>query len=167
MAGDLSAAVEQHQLRGAQQHPDPVADQPGRDRVVALADRDPGIAVDPRRQRQPGLEHLGRQRPQQVGLEGEVLTDADGAVADPAVVIGQVVADQQFVELGHRRDYRDRDQVVAAEPAALALHPALLMGALDTGVAVERVEPVDGTGTRPSGPTRCGCGRTAPARPRT
>ena len=50
------------------------------------------------------LEHLGLQRSEQVGLEGEVLADADRAVADPAVVIGQVVADQQFVELGHGRD---------------------------------------------------------------
>ena len=39
-------------------------------------------------------------------------------------------------------DLRDRDQVVAAEPADLALDAALLVGALDAGLAVERVEPV-------------------------
>ena len=66
------------QLGGAQDHPDPVADQPGRDRVVALAHGDPRVAVDPRGQRQPGLEPLGRQRAQQGGLEGEVLPDVDG-----------------------------------------------------------------------------------------
>jgi hypothetical protein len=117
-------------------------DQPGRDRVVALADRDAGIAVDPRRHRQAGLEQLGRQRPQQRCLEREVLPDAHRAVADPAGVIGQVVADQQRVELSHRLDLRDRDQVVAAEPAAFTFDAALLVRALDTGVAVERLEAV-------------------------
>jgi len=121
-----------------------MADQRGRDRVEALADRDPGVPVDPRRQAQAGLEGLGRQWPQQAGLEREVLPDAHGAVADPAAIIGQVVADQQLVELGHGVDLRDRDQVVAAEPAAFPLHAALLMRTLDTGVAVERLEAVVG-----------------------
>jgi len=71
-----------------------------------------------------------------------VLTDAHGAVADPAGVIGEVVADQQRVELSDRLDLRDRDQVVAAEPSALTFDAALLVRALDAGVAVERLEAV-------------------------
>ncbi len=60
MTGDLGPAVEQNQLRGAQHPPDAMTDQPGGNGVVALPDRDPGIPVDPRRQRQAGLEQLGR-----------------------------------------------------------------------------------------------------------
>ena len=63
-----------------------------------------------------------------------MLSDADRAVADPAVVICQVVVDQPLIELGHRGDHRDRNQVVAAEPAALTFHAALLMGTLHTGM---------------------------------
>ena len=48
----------------AELHPDPAADEPGRHRVVPLPDRDPGVPVDPRGQRQPGREHLDRQRAQ-------------------------------------------------------------------------------------------------------
>jgi hypothetical protein len=140
MTCDLAAALEQQQLRGAQHGPDPVPDQMRGNRVAALANSDPGIPIDPGCQRQTSLEHLDRQRPEQVDLESEVLADADRPVLDSAVVIGQVLADQPFVELGHRRHCRDRDQMVAAEPAALTLHPALLMRPLDAGVAVERVE---------------------------
>jgi hypothetical protein len=112
-------------------------DQPGRHRVVTLADGDAGVAVDPRRQHQARLELPGRQRSQQGRLERVVLSDAHRAVADPTGVIDEVVADEQLVELGHRLDLRDRDEVVAAEPATLALHAALLVRALDAGVAVE------------------------------
>jgi len=117
-------------------------DQVGRDAVVALPDDDPRIPVDPWGQEQTGLEGLGRQWPQQVPLEREVLGDAQRTVGDPAGVISQVVGLQQLVELGHRLDLRDRDQVVAAEPAALTFDTALLVRALNTGVAVEGVEPV-------------------------
>jgi hypothetical protein len=67
-----------------------------------------------------------------------------------------VVADQQMVELGHRLDLGDRHQMVAAEPAALPLDPALLMGALHTGLAVERLEAVVGPERHPPG--RLGAG---------
>jgi len=73
VAGDLAATVEDDQLIRAQQHPDLPADEAGGHGVVALADGDPGVAVYPRRQRQPGLERLHRQRPQQRLLEREVL----------------------------------------------------------------------------------------------
>jgi len=140
--GDLGAAVEHEQLRGAQQDTDPMADQPRRDRVVALPHDDPGVPVDPRGQQQPGLEHLGRQRPQQRLLEGEVLRDAQRPVADPTPIVGEVIGLEELVQLGHRLDLGDRDQVVAAEPAALTLDPALLMSALHAGVTVERIEAV-------------------------
>jgi hypothetical protein len=109
---------------------------------VALSDGDAGVSVDSRSQGQAGLEPLGRQGPQQAGLERVVLPHAHRAVADPAGVITVVVAGQELVELGHRLDLGDRHQVVAAEPAALPLDPALLMGALHTGLAVERLEAV-------------------------
>ncbi len=71
-----------------------------------------------------------------------MLPDAHRAVADPPGVISEVVADQQLVEFRDRLDLRDRDQVVAAEPAAFTFDAALLMRALNTGVAVERLEAV-------------------------
>ena len=43
-----------------------------------------------------------------------------------------------FVELHHRSDFGDRDQVVAAKPAAFPLDAALLVRAFNAGVAVER-----------------------------
>ena len=50
-----------------------------------------------------------------------------------------------------RVDLGDRDQMVAAEPAALALDAALLVGALDAGMAVERLEAVVGPERHPAG----------------
>src|SRR3954452_440103 len=41
--------------------------------------------------------------------------------------------------------------MVAAEPSALTLHATLLMGTLDAGVAVERVEAVVGPERHPAG----------------
>ena len=43
-----------------------------------------------------------------------------------------------------RVDFGHRDAVGAAEPATLTLHPTLLMGAVDAGLAVEGVEAVVG-----------------------
>jgi hypothetical protein len=72
----------------------------------------------------------------------EVLTDGAGAMADPAGVIGGVGSLQLLVELADGGDHRDRDQVPAAEAAALTLHPTLLVGAALAGQAEERVEAV-------------------------
>ena len=47
-----------------------------------------------------------------------------------------------LVELVEGVDLGHGDQVVAAEPPDLALDPALLVGAVDAGLAVERVEAV-------------------------
>ena len=78
-------------------------------------------------------------------------------VADPAVVVLGVVARRgsslssaMVSTSGHR------DQVGAAEPAALTLDAALLVRALDAGLAVERVEAVVGPEQRPTGRTRSG-----------
>ena len=57
-------------------------------------------------------------------------------------VVGMIGVGQALVQLGHRATTRDGDQVTAAEPADLALHPALLMRAAHAGLAEERVEPV-------------------------
>ena len=71
--------------------------------------------------------------------------------ADPAVVVGGVDALDHLVQLRQGGDLRDRDQVVAAEPADLALHAALLMSAVDAGHAVERVETQVRAEQRPTG----------------
>jgi len=105
--GDLGAAVEHDQLRGAQHGPDLMTDQPRRHGVVALPDDHPGVAVDAWGEQQAGFEQLGGQRPQQGLLEGEVLPDAQGAVADPAGVIGQVVGlEQRLYPVHHLIAYR-------------------------------------------------------------
>jgi hypothetical protein len=75
-------------------------------------------------------------------LEREVLTHGAAAVADAAGVIGGVRSLEVLVELGEGGDHGDGDQVAAAEPATLTLHPTLLVGALDAGLAEERVEPI-------------------------
>src|SRR4051794_35082388 len=80
----------------------------------------------------------------------EVVADTAGAVGDPAGVVGVVERRQPGVELCDRGDLRDGDEMGAAEPAALALHPALLVGALDARAAVERVEAVVGAELHPA-----------------
>jgi hypothetical protein len=47
---------------------------------------------------------------------------------------------EEHVELIDGGDRGQRDAVRAAEPAALALHPALFVAALMAGLAVERIE---------------------------
>ncbi len=140
--GDLGPPIEHHQLRGPQRHPHPPPDQPGRHRVVRHPHHHPGVPFDPRRQRQPRVDALGRQRPQQGLLEGEVVPDRERPVVDAPTVLGRVDLLQPGVELDERRDLRHGDEVVTPEPADLALHPALLVRALDPGQAVEGVEAV-------------------------
>lgn len=55
-------------------------------------------------------------------------------------VLRDVDRGQALVQLRQRVHLRRRDQMLAAEPAALVLHPALLMGAVLTRRAVERGE---------------------------
>jgi hypothetical protein len=47
--GEDRVLVEHDDIVGAQRHPHPPSDEPGRDRVVGLADGDPGVAADLRR----------------------------------------------------------------------------------------------------------------------
>ncbi|HEX8868836.1 MAG TPA: hypothetical protein VF821_24460 [Lentzea sp.] len=69
-----------------------------------------------------------------------MLTDGVRPGADPpALVVGVPFVDHR-VELGQRVDLGHRHQVVAAEPADLSLDPALLVSAVDAGLAVERLE---------------------------
>ncbi|ROV64561.1 MULTISPECIES: hypothetical protein [Streptomyces] len=56
-------------------------------------------------------------------------------------VLGHLDLLDLLVQFRERVDLGDRDQVRAAEPSALVLDAALLMGALDAGPAVEGVEP--------------------------
>ena len=107
------------------------------------------MSIDPRVQRQARLEHLRRQRLQHVPLDDEHVADRAHLTVDPPVVIGAVSTRQPRVQLGQRRHLRHRNQVVAAEPAALAFHPTLLVRTVDAGHAVERVEPVMGTEQHP------------------
>src|SRR5580658_9169094 len=62
------------------------------------------------------------------------------AVRVPAFLILLVPDVEQRVQLGYGADLGNRDQVVAAEPADLALHAALLMGALQAGLAIEGIQ---------------------------
>ena len=72
----------------------------------------------------------------------EVLADGGRPVGDPPGVVSPVGGVNPGVELGQAGHPSGRDQVVAAEAAALALDAALLVAALDAGDAVERVEAV-------------------------
>lgn len=64
-------------------------------------------------------------------------------------VFGRVDGRQPLIELRQGLHPRRRDQMLAAEPAALVLHPALLMGAFPTRRAVERREAVPRSERRP------------------
>jgi hypothetical protein len=66
-----------------QQDPDPAADQPGRHRVLAGADRDLGEPVDARGEPAAGLERFLWQRPQQRPLDRQELRDGPRPAADP------------------------------------------------------------------------------------
>ncbi|MEQ4209666.1 hypothetical protein [Actinopolymorpha sp. B9G3] len=99
MAGDLDSAIEDDQPPGAEVDPDPTADQPGRHRVLALSHADPGVAVDPRGECQPGRERLERHRPQRLAFEGDVVPDRHCPVGDPAVVVLGVRSIKQHVEV--------------------------------------------------------------------
>lgn len=128
----LDPTVEHDQCGGTEVDADPVPDEPGRHRILALPHGDPRVAIDPRREGER-RERLGRQRPQQVALEREVRADGVDSVGDAPVVVLRVGGVEQFVEFGDRVDDRHRDAVGAAEPAAFAF---------DAGLAVERVEAV-------------------------
>ena len=163
--GHHHVLVTNRDRRGGQFHPNPVADEPGRHRVLAAAHHHLGVPVDPRGEGQRGVERLGRQRPQQLPFKRPVVSHAARAVADAPPVTSVVPGLEQRIQLINRADSRHRDAVVATKPAAFALHAALLMAALVAGLAVERVKAVVRSGMPPTGRTRPGCGQTAPATP--
>jgi hypothetical protein len=142
VAGDKRRRVEHVNRLCAQTHPDTPCGVAGRDRVEVLADTDPRLAVDPRRQQQRHVERLIRQRRQGQRLSGEVLADGHVAHIDPSPVIDHVAGGHELVQLDQRCDDRDRHQVTAPEPADLTLNAALLVSADNTGPTEERVEPI-------------------------
>lgn len=75
-------------------------------------------------------------------LDGEILAHSADARVDAAGVVDLVPHPDLFVQLGQRVDLGHRSQPVAAKPAHLTFHAALLMGDSDTGLAVERIEPI-------------------------
>jgi hypothetical protein len=96
-----------------------------------------------------------------IGVLGPCTGDGDLHCAEASVrtgvpfFAGTLSADpMEDVAKTVRRPVGHRHQVVAAEPAALTLHTALLVGALPPGPAVERVEPRPGTKLHP--PIRLG-----------
>ncbi|MEU9035357.1 hypothetical protein AB0D45_10725 [Streptomyces sp. NPDC048352] len=119
--GDFLAAVVYHQLRGVQHDADSPPDQADRHRVAVHPDTDLAVAVDPRSGEPARLERLLRQGHQQRLLGSEVLADGARTGADAAGVVLVVPPVDHRVELGERVDFGDGDQVVAAEPADLAL----------------------------------------------
>jgi hypothetical protein len=121
--GDLHPAVEHHQLRGAQQHPHLPADQPHRHRVAVHPHGDLGVAVHPWGEQSAGRKRLRGQRPQQGLFECERLADGVGARPDPPAIVVDVPRLDHGIELGQGGDLGDRDQMVAAKPADLALDP--------------------------------------------
>ena len=115
----------------------------GRDRVETAADRHPALAVDPVRAHHAWCRTA---RPAAAAARGASSAKCSPTLDPPVRDAPSVVAfhrrRQQLVELGHRRDVRDRDEMAAAEPADLALHAALLVAALDAGLTEEAVEAV-------------------------
>jgi hypothetical protein len=111
-------------LRRADRRRDPQASERNRDRIPVLTDRDQRLAVDPDRRHLRAVKRRG-QRPQHRPLNAELLSDGDRPSRDPPAQIALACIDEQPVELPERPDARDRDQVVASQPADLTLHAAL------------------------------------------
>jgi len=86
------------------------------------------------------VERPGRQRQQERRLGGEILADRGRALVDVAGVLGGISLRQPGVQFRQGGGPRDRDEPAAAEPADLALDPALLVRAFLARDAVERLE---------------------------
>jgi hypothetical protein len=83
---------------------------------------------------------------------GVVLPDRVATRRVPPFVIRGVPGIDHGVQVLDRVGFGDRDEVVAAKPADVALDPALLVRPGDAGLAVERLDPV----VRPEcGPAVC------------
>jgi hypothetical protein len=63
---------------------------------------------------------------------------------DATRVVIDIPGIHEAVQLGRTVDLANRDEVVAAKPADLALDPALLVCAADPGLAAERLQAEGG-----------------------
>nr|WP_043506016.1 hypothetical protein [Streptomyces glaucescens] len=129
------AAIEDPDLVRPQRDTHVRTDEAGWDGVLILPDRDPGGRVDLRRQRQPVVEVLERQRGQQRSLIVEVEAHRGSTVVDVPDVLGDLGLLDLLVQLRRRVGLKDRDKMRATEPAALVFDAALFVSALDAGAA--------------------------------
>ena len=142
--GEDGAALEHDHARGPQGHADALADEVRGDGVLDHADGDQGGAVDAGVEDQAGVEVVGRQRCQVGQLGVVVLPDRVGVAGDAAGVVVVLPGADLVVEFVQGGDSGHGGEVFAAEPSDLALDAAFLVGAVDAGLAVERVEAVVG-----------------------
>ncbi|STD12644.1 Uncharacterised protein [Dermatophilus congolensis] len=150
VGGDDAAALEHDHAGGPQRHADALADEVRGDGVLDHADGDQGGAVDARVEDQAGVEVVGRQRCQ-VGQFGVVvLPDRVDVSGDAAGVVVDFPGADLVVEFVQGGDFGHGGEVVAAEPADLALDATFLVGAVDAWLAVERVEAVVGAEQHPA-----------------
>ena len=143
LGGGLTAAAEAL-VAGDDRRRDPQPDQADRDRVAVPADRDQSLGVDPGPGGLGAVEGLGRKRPQKRRLARERLADSLTTAADGAAEVGRAGGEEAGVQLGEVGELGDRDEVVAAEAADLALDAALLVGALFAAAGELRGEQVMG-----------------------
>jgi hypothetical protein len=92
------AGIHDGHLCGAEADLEASAGVSGRDRVVGLADTDPGLGVDPTRQPQRDVETCLGQRSQQRQLPVSGGADGLGSGADPTGVVAGVGCCQRLVE---------------------------------------------------------------------
>ncbi len=121
VASDDRAAVADRDLAGADPDADPQPRKADRDRVAVLAHRDERLRVHARRRRLGRVERVGGQRPQQRPLRRPRLPDRHRPPDDPPAQVSFAALKDERVQLGERRDGRHRHEVVAPEPADLAL----------------------------------------------
>ena len=149
MPGDFDTAVENDNLRRSERDPYLPPDQAGGDGVLCHPHRDEARPVDPRGERQSRVEAVLWQGSEQRLLNAEILADRPYPGVDPTGLVSLVPGDQPFVQLRERVHLGHRREAVATESADLALDTALLVSAPNSGLAVERVEPVVGTEQHP------------------
>lgn len=142
VGGDELRAVEELDGLGTEEDGHLPPGESDRDRVAALANADPCLRVHPVLRAEPHIEGLSGERPQLGSLDGEVLADAHRAPEDVAVIVGHVTRIAELVQLREGVDPGHRDEAPSPEASHLAFHAALLVRALHTGDAEERVEAV-------------------------
>jgi len=134
--------VADHDLARTDPRRHPQADQGDRDRVAVLPDRHQRLRIHARRCLLGRLVLLEGQLAERPRLHSERLTDRLVAAGDPPREVGEASVLEQVVELLERAHLRNGDEMVAAEAADLALHAALLMGALLAAAGEDRLVQV-------------------------